>query len=600
MELEQIMQALREADRLAQGGDEQAAQDAQRLAQLARNHPDYQPQQQPVGVGQDVAMGGASGVARGITGLIDLPGAITGFLGRQAGRLVEPVYERITGRDLPTEFYMQEAQRAIDMISPFAPQGRTFTGAAEQVAPELMTYEPETFTGRVVQRVGENLPAAAALPVGGLSLPVRVAGGAVLPGITGQAAEEAAEAMGASPLAAELTGLGAEVLTPNIFAAGGALARGAAIGPEARALEAGSERSRAVQQLLDAGIEDITLGQRLGSERLMRLEGVEAAQRGSVLDLNQFVMRNLGSSDPRPTATAMGRVADRLGEVFDEAEAVISVVPSQQVGQRIADAATSYTDATGLDRLPSAVNTIVENIQDAILSGRPITQENLQQWRPALRRLLERADRTDIATANGELAGDMMEALNEIVIEGARAAADPQLYRRLVDARITYRDYIDTLNALRRSGGAEAASGIVTPQALYGSIQRRYGNRLLSSRVGQQLGPLAETTRAARQVLGDLDRVPAGGVRFSPAGGTLATVAGLTGMSIGDLGPLAALALPAGAYLAPQVGQATLRSRAGQRALTGPTGIIPALEQRGLPLGAAAGVGGMTGLLSQP
>jgi len=92
MELEQIMQALREADRLAQGGDEQAARDAQRLAQLARNHPDYQPQQQPVGVGQDVAMGGASGVARGTTGLLDLPGQITGFLGRQAGRLVEPVY----------------------------------------------------------------------------------------------------------------------------------------------------------------------------------------------------------------------------------------------------------------------------------------------------------------------------------------------------------------------------------------------------------------------------------------------------------------------------------------------------------------------------
>jgi hypothetical protein len=552
-------------------------------------------QQQPVGVGQDVAMGAASGVARGTTGLLDLPGQITGFLGRQAGRLVEPVYERITGRDLPTEFYMQEAQRAIDMISPFAPQGRTFTGAAEQVAPELMTYEPQTFTGRVVQRVGENLPAAAALPVGGLSLPVRVAGGAVLPGITGQAAEEAAGAMGASPLAAELTGLGAEMLTPNIFAASGALARRGLIGSEARAFEPGSERAQAVATLRDAGIEDITLGQQLGSERLMRLEGVEAAQRGSVLDLNEFVMRHLGSDDVRPTATAMGRVADRLGAVFDEAEAVISVVPSQQVGQRIADAATAYTDATGLDRLPSAVNTIVENIRDAIQSGRPITQENLQQWRPALRRLMERADRTDIATANGELAGDLMEALNEIVIEGARAAGDPGLFGRLMDARIGYRDYIDVLNALRRSGGAEAASGIVTPQALYGSIQRRYGNRLLSAREGQQLGPLAEVARASREVLGDLDRVPAGGVRFSPTGGTLATVAGLTGMSIGDLGPLGALALPAGAYLAPQVGQAAMRSRAGQRALTGPMGIIPALAQRGMPLGAVAGLGGLTG-----
>lgn len=551
--------------------------------------------QQPVGVGQDVAMGGASGVARGTTGLLDLPGQITGFLGRQAGRLVEPVYERITGRDLPTEFYMQEAQRAIGMVSPFAPQGQTFTGAAEQVAPELMSYEPQTLPGRVVQRVGENLPAAAALPVGGLSLPVRVAGGAVLPGITGQTAQEAAEAMGASPLAAELTGLGAEVLTPNIFATGGALARRGLIGPEARALETGSERAQAVATLRGAGIEDISLGQQLGSESLMRAEGVPTIQRGTALDLNRFLMRNLGSDDPRPTPTALGRVGDRLGEVFDEAEAVISVVPSQQVGQQVADAATAYMDATGLDRLPSAVNTIVENIQDAIQSGRPITQENLQQWRPDLRRLMERAERTDIATANGDLAGDLMEALNNIVVEGARAAGDPGLFGRLIDARRMYRDYIDVLRALRTSNSADAASGLVTPAALYSRMERRYGDRFYSAREGQQLGPLTEVARASRQVLGDLERVPSGGYRFSPSGTGLATVAAILGQNTVDPTNLERFGVPLAAYLAPQVSQAALRSRAGQRALTGPMGIIPALAQRGMPLGAVAGLGGLTG-----
>ncbi len=252
-------------------------------------------------------------------------------------------------------------------------------------------------------------------------------------------------------------------------------------------------------------------------------------------------------------------------------------------------------DATGLDRLPSAVNTIVENIQDAIQSGRPITQENLQQWRPDLRRLMERAERTDIATANGDLAGDLMEALNNIVVEGARAAGDPELFGRLIDARRMYRDYIDVLRALRTSNSADAAAGLVTPAALYSRMGRRYGDRFYSAREGQQLGPLTEVARASRQVLGDLERVPAGGYRFSPSGTGLATVAAILGQNTVDPTNLERFGVPLAAYLAPQVSQAALRSSAGQRALTGPMGIIPALAQRGMPLGAVAGLGGLTG-----
>ena len=118
---------------------------------------------------QDVGMGGASGVARGVAGALDLPGQATGFLASQAGRLVEPVYERITGRDLPTEFYMQEAQRAIDMVSPFAPQGQTFTGAVEQAAPGLMAYEPATTAGEFAQTAGEFAPGMALTPGGPLA-----------------------------------------------------------------------------------------------------------------------------------------------------------------------------------------------------------------------------------------------------------------------------------------------------------------------------------------------------------------------------------------------------------------------------------------------
>ena len=67
MELEQVMQALREADRRAQAGDAQAAQDARRLAQIA-NTLRTQPQQRREPALSQVNLG----IADAVGGLVDL------------------------------------------------------------------------------------------------------------------------------------------------------------------------------------------------------------------------------------------------------------------------------------------------------------------------------------------------------------------------------------------------------------------------------------------------------------------------------------------------------------------------------------------------
>jgi hypothetical protein len=601
MELEQIMQALREANRRAQQGDAQAALDASRLAQMASQHPDYQAPSEPQApsLAGDLAMSAGSGLARGVTGLADLPGAITGWLGAQSGRLVEPVYEYFSGEDLPTEFYTETARQAIERISPFAPGGQTLTGAASEVAPETMAYEPQTTTGRFTQRIAENVPGAL-IPIGGVSLPARLGWGAVAPGAMGEGTEIVAEDLGMSPEAAQLAGVGAEIFGPMASSALAGGLRSAAIGPEARALEAGSERARSVAQLENLGITDMTVGQRLGSERLMRLEGVEAGQRDTILDLNRYLMRQLGSTAERPTREALGEVGARLGSVFDEAEALIEVVPSQNVRDRIYQSVVQYLDDTGRDELTGTLNRVTESIINSIDNGVPVTQTQLQNWRAEIRPILQSSanPRTEIPIANTRLATDLMEALNEIVIEGARQTADPTLYRRLMDARSDYRDYMTVINAMRRSGGATASSGLVTPNALYGEVSRREGTRLLSQRPGQVLRPISQAAAASREVLGDLDRVPSGGVRFSPRGPEMGVLAGLIGMNADNIGPLGVAGMAAGGYLAPSIGQAALRSTPGQRALTGPLGIIPGLE-RGMLYGFPAAANEPAGLLNR-
>ena len=78
----------------------------------------------------------------------------------------------------------------------------------------------------------------------------------------------------------------------------------------------------------------------------------------------------------------------------------------------------------------------------------------------------------------------------------------------------------------------------------------------------------------------------------------MATIAGLVGIGAENIGPLGVGALATGGSFAPSIGQAALRSTPGQRALTGPLGIIPGLE-RGTLYGFPAAANEPAGLLNR-
>jgi len=486
MTLQELQEALLKADAAARNenisaeGRAQARADASMFAAEINRMTAT-----PAGAAEDVARSGTGGVMRGTASLMGM--------GQDILDLPSRVGRRIVGAD----------------VEPRQSGAETLKAMLPEAAQRPMEYQPMTRAGGYAGTVGEFLPGAA-LPIGPAKVMDRVVRGTVIPAVASETAGQSVEALGGGESAQNMARIAAALGTPmamdlteyglrNFLTSG------------ARAYEPGSARQAAVDILEREGTTGITAGQRLGAERLMRLEGVEDPGREAVLSFNKAVMQRLGSSAPRPTREALGALENQLGQVFDEA-AALSAVPRLDLAEKAKQSLKNYMELQPDNvKPPTNAAQYVDAIINAAQSGRPITGKQVQQWRSNLRNDISRytnAEKYDAA----DFALEVSNTLDDIIVQAARTQADPAVYSRLLDARNRYRDLRTVSSSLNKTGSDNRA-GLVSPGALGTRTRQIEGERATVLRPGRQLRPMSELGLAGEEVIGSLPTVRSGGLR---------------------------------------------------------------------------------------
>jgi len=561
MELEQLYQMLSNADAMAQRGDQQAAEDARRIAAMIQQKEAAETQQSDRMSGMDrvgdVARSFGSGIVRGLGAMVDAPS--------QLGQLMGVGLEKLTGVDVGMNRSMPSFIESVGEVAP--------------VVESAAGYDPRTTAGQYAGTIGEFAPGIL-LPLDELSYLNRFMRASVVPGAASEFAGQSVEALGGGETAQNMARIAAAIGAPMALGATEAGVR-RALTQGARAYEPGSERAAAVQTLDELGVGGLTSGARLGSERAIRLEGAEDVSREAIGGINRTVMRLLGSDAQRPTRTALGQVEDRLGGIFDEAGDVAAVPPASSID----DIQKSFDDYMDLQTqegatVPRTIENIVVEIDNAALAGDQITGRQIQNWRGQLRKLAERSEagnRGDIA----DFARGVSSALDDVVLLGAQQSNDPGLYQRLLGARNEYRDLRTVASALNRAG-PEARSGIVSPGALASAVRRIEGERAVVTRPSAApLRPLSQLALAGEEVASSLPTVSSGGRRVSV--GQMPTTLGFGSAALATaLGlPLdAAATLAVGGLLAPAASKVAVRSPYAQQMLLRDPTLRGALAQQ--------------------
>ena len=436
---------------------------------------------------EDVAGAGAAGVSRGVTGTADFLQRLAPFM--SAG-LPMNIATALFGERLPTAQAVEEKPLALPMRETAA----ELTGGATE-------YRGRTLPAQYAGTIGEFMGGAAALPIGGLA---RSVGSAVLPAIASETAGQLTAGTKLEGPARMMAALG----TPFAQAAATPLMRRVAIGDpsEVRGYMAGTQRPQSVDLLRRMGVEDISAGQELGSEALMRLEGRVGPSTPARQQVTQAVLRETGTDAPLATPDVMKATRDRLGSTFDMADAMAGGAPTRAEGGRMIAALDEAEGAITVGKVPNKLKDIVKDFGEASFAGDEIDPRNIAQTRRDLNKAMTTyASSGDMI--NYELAYDLLQVLDDMV-ERQIQAIDPDMVAQLGQARQQYRSFLTAERALNRAG-SDPASGIISPEALASAVRRREGVSYMRG-TGSEL---AELARASQEVLTPLPAVSAGGVR---------------------------------------------------------------------------------------
>jgi len=381
------------------------------------------------------------------------------------------------------------------------PKDKTFREMLADVTGGASEYKAQTIPGQYVQTTGEFVGGAAALPIGG---PLRAMGSAILPGI-------ASETAGQLTKGTELEGparMAAALSVPFVQAAGTPIARRLAIGDPAdvRAYQPGSKRSQSVETLREAGVTDIKAGQQLGSPQLMTLEGSTGPSLQAQGQLTKAVLREAGTDADLATGDVLKATRDRIGGVFDEADAMVGGPPLASEGQRMIAALREAEDSISVGKVPNKLVKIVEDFSDAAVKGVDLDPRNITKTRKDLNKAMS-TYAADGDMINYELAYDMLQTLDDTVARQIKDI-DPDFMGTLSDARNQYRAFLTLERAINRAG-PDAAAGYITPAALASALRRREGVSYMRG-TGSQL---AELGRASQEVLSAMPTVLPGGER---------------------------------------------------------------------------------------
>jgi len=349
---------------------------------------------------------------------------------------------------------------------------------------------------------------ALAMPIGG---PLRSFASVMLPAFASETAGQVAQEY--APEYESIARMAAALGIPVAQALATPALRRMAIGDpsEVRAYMPESERAQRVNLLQRLGIEDMSAGQQLGSEQLMRLEGAMAPSLASQRQLTSAVAKEAGMDAQLLTSGTLKKNRDRLGQIFDKADDAITLPPTTEEASRASlalDEALNSLEARTAGAFPRLTG-IGDAIIDAAGNRKALNPKEVSRIRSDLRKEMDLSVK-GINTNDQiryELAHDLNEILDDMVMRSV-TQADPDLAAQLSTARNQYRAHLTIERAMNRAG-SDARAGILSPTALAGALRRREGTSFLRG-TGTEL---ARIGAAAEEVLSPLPTVSAGGVR---------------------------------------------------------------------------------------
>lgn len=380
-----------------------------------------------VGVGEDVAKQIGSGLVTGTEMIATAPAHLLGLAGKGADYLMNKYVPSLVS---------PEAQSQQQQMRDLAASQRN--GGIAQYLPK-----PETTAGEFARTAAEFVPSAASLPG---RIARNVAGG-VVAGLGSEAGGQLTKGTEAEPYAR---------FGGAIFAPIAAAAVRRAITP----LPATAERTAAVTDLQNAGVQSLTAGQITGSKPLQWFEQAlgdipgsgrrtarTAEQQGE--QFTRAALMQAGENAPRATPEVIDRAFNRIGNQFETIAARNTVHLDQQLGR-------------GLQAVEGEYNGLVSASQRA-----PVIQNTVR-------------DIGDIAARhNGIMPGDAYGAMRSRLGRQARGTTDPQLQQALYGLQHTLDDAMT--RSLTRSGNTADIQGLA-------QARRQYRNMLVVEKAATGAG----------------------------------------------------------------------------------------------------------------
>lgn len=498
------------------------------------------------GTAGDMMRGGSSGILQGFTDLVDLPANIPGYLmqggswiGEKAG-LIDP----------------EAAQKFRGDIRESAAHGGA-RSMAEDVAPRVMNYDPNTMAGEYAQTVGQFLPGASIGastkgPQTYKTVADTMARYGAFPAIASETAGQLTEGTAAEPYARAGTALVAATLAGR---------------PTGRIKPPGAdpEDVKMAETLMRNNVKP-TAGQITGNSLLRKMEGAQEVLPSQSDDFTRAAMATTGSNATRAVPDALKAASDDIVKAMDDAVSGVTFTPTPAIAQRVDDIIADY-----LENTPSAsVVPKVKNIADEIMelgtspNASALDLSTIKSWRSRLGGLLNSKD-AEVRNAAWALRGVIDDATEDAL----RAAGRTDDIAKLATAREQYRNWLAVADASTRAG---AEGGRVSAPQLQQSVIRSQGRR--NAAVGNTT-ELGELTRAGAGLLRSEPTVSAGGARtVAPQlGGALG--GGAIGAQLMPDNPIVGALIGAGAgNAAVNSGQYFMRTQPVQSTLLDPFGKI--------------------------
>lgn len=450
------------------------------------------------GIVGEAAYSGGAGAIRGATGSVDFMGSILPMmqdLSQTAGAKIVGGARDLLGMDAPTQ----------EPVMSRGPE-QTFRELAAEKTGGYSEYKSPTTVGQYFGTGGEFMGGAFTMPIGG---PVRAAAGSILPAISSETAGQAFKGTKYENMARIVGALG----FPVAQAAATVPMRRMVTGPKAdiRANIEGSTRPRSVGILEEAGVTDISAGQKIGSEPLMRIEGALGPSTQAVSQLTRAAGQKAGINTRAGVLSEDTVLAnrDRLGRVFDEADDLSGGIPAEAEGLRAVDLVSQAENvASEGTKMPRALRSVADTIGNAFIDNVPLKPETIKQMRGQLNKSLRTYSSAMDKQIERELAEDLLETLDDMVARQISETA-PDFLPELQTARQQYRAHL-TLERALTGAGSDRAAGLISPESLGASVRKREGVSYARG-TGSDLAGLA---KAAQEVISPLPSVAQGAQRF--------------------------------------------------------------------------------------